>query len=66
MISTEKIKVTSAKRLLYLGGAIWEGQDIQGVETTPDLFRQANLFKSLQEKYQVETVDLGNISAVDH
>lgn len=31
MIASEKVKVTSSKKLLFLGGAIWEGQDIQGV-----------------------------------
>jgi hypothetical protein len=41
-------KVTTTKRLLYVGGAIWEGQDIEGVEKTPDLIREANIFRALR------------------
>lgn len=44
MQQSSKEKKTHTKRMLYLGGAIWEGQDIEGVELTPDIIRGANLF----------------------
>lgn len=42
-----KNKITSTKKLLYIGGAIHEGQNIEGVDKTPDLIREANIFKVL-------------------
>lgn len=66
MHSFSKLKQTQAKKLLFVGGAIWEGQNIKGVEQTPDLLRQANLFQSLREKYSVDCIDLGNISGRDY
>jgi hypothetical protein len=66
MESIGKAKKTQAKKMLYVGGAIWEGQDIQGVELTPDVIRCANIFQSLAQKYEVESIDLGNVCAIDH
>lgn len=47
--------------MCYLGAAIWEGQKIKGVEKTPNILREAQLFKGLKEKFGVEVVDLGNV-----
>lgn len=66
MDNSNRQKKTVAKKMIYLGGAIWEGQDIKGVELTPDIFREASIFSVLRDKYQVESIDLGNISAKDY
>lgn len=63
---SHKEKQTNTKKMLYLGGAIWEGQDIEGVEKTPQILRDANLFLALKEKYGVQTIDLGDISAKNY
>lgn len=34
-----KIKQTTTKKLLFMGGAIKEGQNIKGVELTPNMLR---------------------------
>jgi hypothetical protein len=66
MENSSKIKKTVTKKLLYVGGAIWEGQNIKGVERTPNIIRNANLFKTLNEKYEVDSIDLGDISAENY
>lgn len=43
-----KEKKTVAKKLCYLGAAIWEGQKIEGVDKTPDIMREAKLFNGLK------------------
>ena len=61
-----KNKATTAQKMLFLGGAIWEGQDIRGVENTPDILREAKLLPILEKKFGVECVDLGNVSGADY
>jgi hypothetical protein len=48
LMYSEKVRKTTSNKILYVGGAIWEGQDIKGVELTPNILRSANLFKTLE------------------
>jgi hypothetical protein len=51
--------------LTYVGAAIKEGQDLNGVEQAPRILRESGLFKSLQEKFSVNVVDDGDVSFSD-
>ena len=57
----DKVKRTVDK-MCFLGAGVWEAQSIKGVEKTPELMRQLNLFSGLKEKYGVEIIDAGNIT----
>ena len=48
-----KKKATTSKSMYYLGGAVYEGQNIPGVEKAPKIIRDAHLFAGLNKKYGV-------------
>jgi arginase family enzyme len=57
-----KIKQTTARSLAFLGAAINQGQTVKGVEHGPSLFRQAGLFQHLQNNFNVDVKDYGDVS----
>jgi arginase family enzyme len=57
-----KIKQTTARSLAFLGAAINQGQSVKGVERGPSLFREAGLFRHLENNYNIKVQDYGDIS----
>lgn len=55
-------KATTSKSITYLGAAVHEGQSIKGVEKTPQILRDAGLFDSLKQKFNVDVNDIGDVS----